>query len=260
MKNPKKPTRPAGGRTPAPANASGPELEVPPASSAENGPATVSPPVAAIATPTGPIPIRCRFDTLLALAQVRPHPQNPKKHPEPQVALFAEILRYQGLRRPLVISQASGFLVVGHGQLLALESLGAGQAPVEYQDFGSPAEELAHLLADNKLAELGVVGDEQLEALVRQLEADGISERMAAILRDLEAGEEEDRPAAGVYELVPTIDEAYNGVLIFTRTGQEWAALSTLLDLPKGLDRRGTVGLTQVLDFRRFNALWKSRS
>jgi hypothetical protein len=220
----------------------------------------MSQPVAAVVTSAGPVPIRCRYDVLMPPAQVRPHPQNPKKHPEPQVALFAEILRYQGIRRPLVVSKASGFLVVGHGQLLALESLGAEQVPVEIQEFASPADELAHLLADNKLADLGVVGEEQLDAIVRQLEADGVSERMAAILRDLEAEEEETKPAAGVYELVPTIDEAYNGVLIFTRTGQEWAALSTMLDLQKGLDRRGSVGVTQVLDFRRFHALWQSRS
>ena len=68
-------------------------------------------------------------------------------------------------------------MVAGHGRLAAAECLGVVMVPVDYQEFGSEAEELEHLAADNKLAEMGEMDDKALRELLGAIgEAGGESE------------------------------------------------------------------------------------
>ena len=81
-----------------------------------------------------------------------PHPQNPNKHTDKQIALLAKVIKHTGWRSPIVVSKTSGFIVAGHGRLEAAKLLNAGKVPVEEQDFKTEAEEFAHLGADNRIA------------------------------------------------------------------------------------------------------------
>jgi DNA modification methylase len=83
-----------------------------------------------------------------------PHPLNPNKHGERQIEMLAKIMNYQGWRHPITVSKRSGFIVAGHGRLMAAKKLGWTQAPVDRQEFDTEADEYAHLIADNKIAEL----------------------------------------------------------------------------------------------------------
>lgn len=91
---------------------------------------------------------------MLELHKIIPAPRNTNQHPPEQIDLLAKIIDYQGVRWPIIISNRSGFIVAGHGRLLAAQKLGLENYPVNYQDFESEAQEYEFLESDNRLAEL----------------------------------------------------------------------------------------------------------
>ena len=99
-------------------------------------------------------PIRCRYSEVLPISQLKPHPRNPNKHPKEQIELLAKIMCEQGIRRPIVVSNQSGFMVIGHGRLDAAKLNGWTHYPVEFQDYESEQQEYQDMVADNKIAEL----------------------------------------------------------------------------------------------------------
>tara|TARA_R100001082_G_scaffold31401_1_gene15994 strand:- start:772 stop:1989 length:1218 start_codon:yes stop_codon:yes gene_type:complete len=107
------------------------------------------------------------------------HPKNPNTHPQKQIDLLAKIIKHQGFRNPIVVSKRSGFVIAGHARLKAAIALGLDQVPVDYQDFETEADEWAHLIADNKLAELAQSDDSMLADLLHELTNDGIDAELA---------------------------------------------------------------------------------
>ena len=96
--------------------------------------------------------IRCSYDKLVPLKDIKPNPKNPNIHSPEQIKRLAEILKYQGIRKPLIVSKQSGLLITGHGTLEAIKLNGWKEAPVSYQDFEDSDQEYAHMVADNSLA------------------------------------------------------------------------------------------------------------
>jgi hypothetical protein len=112
--------------------------------------------------------IRCSSSATLPLGDLKPNPRNPNKHSDRQLEVYVKILKHQGWRRAVVVSKQSGLVVTGHGAIEAARRAGWSTVPVEYQDFKNPADELAHMLADNQLSRLS-----ELDlATVRAIEAD----------------------------------------------------------------------------------------
>jgi len=68
--------------------------------------------------------------------------------------MLAKIMEFQGWRLPIVVSKSSGFIVRGHGRLLAAQRLGLKKVPIDEQDYENEAQEWADLIADNRIAEL----------------------------------------------------------------------------------------------------------
>ena len=101
----------------------------------------------------GTIPVYCAHDKIVETDALVGNPRNPNKHPKEQVAALAKIIKRQGWRHPIVVSNRSGFVVKGHGRLMAAKELGATHVPVDYQDYESEASEYADLMADNKIQE-----------------------------------------------------------------------------------------------------------
>ena len=120
--------------------------------------------------PSGPA-VNCAFDELVPLEKLVPNPRNPNQHPQSQVALLAKVIGHQGWRSPVVVSTRSGFIVAGHGRYEAAKALGLAAVPVDYQDFATEADEWAHLIADNRLAELAEADESALRALLGELKA-----------------------------------------------------------------------------------------
>lgn len=96
--------------------------------------------------------IECAYDKLVPLSELRQHPKNRNKHPANQIERLAKVLKYQGWRKPITVSNRSGFITAGHGRLEAALKNGWKEVPVDYQDYESEEQEYADLTADNALA------------------------------------------------------------------------------------------------------------
>ncbi len=116
------------------------------------------------------VPVHCSFDELADVTTLVENPRNPNKHGDKQVALLAKIIRHQGWRAPIVISTRSGFVVAGHGRLAAARLLNVEMVPVNRQAFASEADEWAHLVADNRIAELADPSRAELAELLSELD------------------------------------------------------------------------------------------
>tara|TARA_B110000483_G_scaffold120901_1_gene145904 strand:+ start:1428 stop:1994 length:567 start_codon:yes stop_codon:yes gene_type:complete len=114
--------------------------------------------------------INCAHDELRDVATLTAHPRNPNTHDDDQIRLLSKIIKHQGWRNPIVVSKLSGFIVAGHGRLLAAEKLGLEQVPVDLQDFDNEADELAHLVADNRIAELAEIDRSSLADIIGDLD------------------------------------------------------------------------------------------
>ncbi|MCP5521293.1 MAG: ParB N-terminal domain-containing protein [Verrucomicrobiales bacterium] len=132
--------------------------------------------------------VNCAFDELLPLEKLVPNPRNPNRHPESQVRLLARVIAHQGWRSPVVVSTRSGFIVAGHGRYDAAKLLGVTEVPVDYQDFATEADEWAHLVADNRIAELAEADEAALKELLGELKATDFEMELTGFDADALAG------------------------------------------------------------------------
>lgn len=96
--------------------------------------------------------IRSRKIEMVAIEDVRPNNRNRNKHSEAQIERLAKIIKHQGFRQPLIVSNQSGLLVAGHGRLIAAKRLGMTEVPVVRQDFDSEEQEYQAQVSDNAIA------------------------------------------------------------------------------------------------------------
>jgi hypothetical protein len=121
-------------------------------------------------TTASTIPIHCSYARLADVTSLVANPRNPNKHSDKQVSLLAKVIRHQGWRAPITVSKRSGFIVTGHGRLAAALLLQVEQVPIDEQDFASEADEWAHLVADNRLAELADADRTMIADLLKELD------------------------------------------------------------------------------------------
>lgn len=127
----------------------------------------------------GTIPVYCVYDEIVPIAKAEPNPMNPNQHPARQINLLAEIIKQQGWRAPVTISKRSGYIVRGHGRLMAAQLLGAESIPVDYQDYESEAAEKADMIADNRIAEFSDLDEEILSKLLADIYDSDIDTELA---------------------------------------------------------------------------------
>lgn len=120
------------------------------------------------------VSVFCAFDEITKIEDLKENPQNPNTHPASQIELLAEIIKKTGWRAPITVSNLSGYIVKGHGRLQAAKKAGFKNVPVEYQNFKDEEEEMAALLADNKLAELAEIDTEKLTEIFKDYEFEEI--------------------------------------------------------------------------------------
>lgn len=107
------------------------------------------------------IKIHCSYDKLVPINEIKLNPKNRNKHPKEQIDRLIKIIKYNGVRRCLTVSNQSGLLVVGHGRLDAMKECGMTHVPVNFQDYDTPENEYADSVADNAVglwSELDLVG------------------------------------------------------------------------------------------------------
>lgn len=115
--------------------------------------------------------VHCHFDDMMLVGHVKPNNRNPNFHPPEQLRLYGEIIEAQGWRRSLVISKRSGLLTRGHGALETAKLMNWPKVPVEYQEYDSEEQEIADMIADNRLASLAEMQNAALSGLLEQLKA-----------------------------------------------------------------------------------------
>jgi len=89
---------------------------------------------------------------LVDVSAIVENPKNANRHSIEQIKRLEKLIQFQGFRNPLIISNRSGYLIVGHGRLEAAKNLGMDKVPVIYQDFDNEAQEYAYLISDNEIA------------------------------------------------------------------------------------------------------------
>lgn len=95
--------------------------------------------------------IKSKDITLVDIDAITPHPKNNNRHSIEQIKRLSKLIKHNGFRVPLIISNLSGFLIAGHGRLDAAKGLKMTEVPVIYQDFKNEAEEYQFLTADNTI-------------------------------------------------------------------------------------------------------------
>lgn len=94
---------------------------------------------------------KCQFKEMADPNNLNPNPDNENVHSREQIERLAKILEYQGIRKPIIVSNQTGFIVTGHATREAAILAGIKQVPVDYQDFDGD-QETAHRIADNAMA------------------------------------------------------------------------------------------------------------
>lgn len=115
----------------------------------------------------------CSYSELVETKEIKKNPKNPNVHPKEQIKQLAKIISETGWRAPITVSKRSGLVTKGHGRLEAAKLRKWKKVPVDFQKYKNEAEEIADMLADNKIAELSEM-DSELELFHKQelIEAD----------------------------------------------------------------------------------------
>lgn len=101
-----------------------------------------------------------------AIADLKPHPSNYNRHPEPQMAVLRDSLRVHGLQKPLVI-QPDGTVLAGHGLLEAAKA--EGWTEIDCHTYDGPYPE-AFLVIDNRSAQMAEPDEAALADLLKSLQ------------------------------------------------------------------------------------------
>ena len=130
------------------------------------------------------MPVFCAHDKVVDIETLVPNPKNPNQHPDVQIQLLGRIIRQTGWRQPITISKRSGFIVKGHGRLLAARLEGMKEAPVDYQNYTNEAEEYADLVADNRIAELAETDNKLLADIFADIDTGEIPMELTGYTED----------------------------------------------------------------------------
>lgn len=129
-------------------------------------------PPAPVAITPGGIPVWCAHDELADPATLPEHPKNPNRHPTKQIEAGIKVIRGtkthpgNGWRNVVVVSKLSGRMTRGHGRAMIAKAMG-DLVPIQRQAYRDEAEEVADMLADNKLPEFSFIDEKvALEALL----------------------------------------------------------------------------------------------
>lgn len=118
------------------------------------------------------IPVYCSHDAVVKITDLRPNPDNPNRHPDEQIQLLSRMIRENGWRDRITVSNLSGMIVKGHGRYLAAIRAGLSMAPVDYQDYKTEVDEITDLIGDNKISEFSVIDEDAARRLIEGLNMD----------------------------------------------------------------------------------------
>lgn len=106
--------------------------------------------------------------SLLAIGDLVPAPDNPRKHSRQQVRAIARSIKAFGFNAPLLIDKYRK-IIAGHGRYEAAKFLDLAQVPVLFLDHLTEIQAKAYRLADNQLATKSQWDDAMVAAQLKEL-------------------------------------------------------------------------------------------
>ena len=118
--------------------------------------------------PTTADVIARRQVSFVAIRDLVPDPDNPRKHDRAQIRAIARSIEAFGFNAPILIDQ-NRKIIAGHGRYEAADLLGCAQVPVIFLDHLSETQARAYRLADNKLTDRSTWDDEKVAVQLKEL-------------------------------------------------------------------------------------------
>lgn len=110
---------------------------------------------------------------MLPIAELTPHPENPRRHPQRELEDLRESLRLYGFVRNIVVAQDK-VILCGHGMVEAARQNGLTEAPCEVVKLKSTHPKAKKLmLLDNQVSRNAEDCDETIAALLAEIELSG---------------------------------------------------------------------------------------
>ncbi len=179
------------------------------------------------------IELRSKEIKMVQIDQIIPNPKNANKHSTEQIERLQKLIEYQGFRNPLIVSNRTGFLVVGHGRLMAAKNLGMESLPVIYQDFQDEAQEFTYLVSDNEIARWAELDKESLYDSLGDIEIPSLD--LLGIedfnIDDLDLGNVEAPDVDGEQDFSKEVDEKNDYIVLLFNSKEEFKEAKEKLDI-----------------------------
>jgi len=102
------------------------------------------------------------------ISSLKPHPGNPRNHPDSAIDMLDKSLRQFGWTNPVLVSE-DGFVLAGHARLKAAKKIGIEDIPIIRLPLSGKKAD-AYMVADNKLAALTEWDFPKLTGLLTELD------------------------------------------------------------------------------------------
>jgi len=118
--------------------------------------------------------IHCSHTELRKVDELRVHEYSPYVHSKSQVEILTKIIEGNGWRNCIVVSSRDNATIV-KGRLLFETALANewDEVPVEYQEYDSLSDEMADMIADNKVTSMSQIDDYALADVIEQISSLG---------------------------------------------------------------------------------------
>lgn len=137
--------------------------------------------------------IRCKFSDLVAISELKLNPNNRNIHSREQIQRLADILKYQGWRYPVKVSNQSGMVTSGHGRVEAALVNGWTEVPIDFQDYDNWDQEYADTIADNAIASWAELNITAIEMDIKHLNTSFDIQMLGMQSLEIETKSEQDK-------------------------------------------------------------------
>jgi DNA modification methylase len=104
----------------------------------------------------------------VAIGNLIPDPDNPRKHGRAQISAIARSIEAFGFNAPILVDK-NNKIVAGHGRYEAAKLLGLAKVPIVSLSHLTPTQAKAYLLADNQLTDRSTFDDNKLAIHLKEL-------------------------------------------------------------------------------------------
>mgnify|MGYP003624875231 FL=1 len=114
--------------------------------------------------------IHCSHTELRKVTELKVHDHSPYIHSKSQINTLTKIITSSGWRNCIVVSSRDNATIV-KGRLLYETALSNNwsEVPVEYQNYNSISDEMADMIADNKVTSMSQIDDFALTDVIEKI-------------------------------------------------------------------------------------------